>query len=363
MERIFNTRFLIVSLCTVFFISLVTLISSLFPIERWPLDRFSLNHGNETWTTYYSHENNGTFTVDNDDDGGMTAEAAEDLVHVETAPTKASEWKPKQFDNPEPNIISAIERNIRKEKKDKILLTAVANSGMSEYALNWIASLERTGQDHHFLVFAIDSELTTILQKAGYGDHVVTIPDTWFHKALSSEFSKWLQGGYTPITHAKTLVVERLLYMDVTVWFSDIDLVFVSDAIYSYLLQKLNARGSKTETLFTQETEQRIVNSGFYLMRPTNTNKRILADTIMIQDNEPKVTQQRAINRVLDDMDLSYQTSSVALLELSLFPHGRLYFERNIPKRYGFDPMIVHANYRVGDQKKEALKKADLWFI
>lgn len=243
MERTFNTRFLIVSLCTVFFISLVTLISSLFPIERWPLDRFSLNHANETWAPY-NHENNDTLTTVDD-----VAEA-EDLVHVETAPTKASEWIPKQFDNPEPDIMSAIERNIRKESKDRILLTAVANSGMSEYTLNWIASLERTGQSDRFLVFAIDSELTTILQEAGYGDHVVTIPNTWFHKALSSEFSKWLQDGYTPITHGKTLVVERLLYLDITVWFSDIDLVFVSDAIYSYLVQKLNARGSKTETLF-----------------------------------------------------------------------------------------------------------------
>lgn len=98
-------------------------------------------------------------------------------------------------------------------------------------------------------------------------------------------------------------------------------------------------------------------------MRPTNTNKRILADTIMIQDNEPKVTQQRAINRILDDMDLSYHTSSIALLDLSLFPHGRLFFERNIPARYGFKPMIVHANYRVGDKKKEALQQAGLWYI
>ncbi|KAI9492960.1 nucleotide-diphospho-sugar transferase-domain-containing protein [Zychaea mexicana] len=260
-------------------------------------------------------------------------------------------------------IRQAIQRNVRKEKRDKILLVAVANQGMAEYTLNWIESLKRTGQDGQYLVFAIDEALQATLKNAGYGDHVVQIPEAWFHQKLSSGFAKWLDNDYTPITHAKTLVVERLLYMDLTVWFSDVDIVFTHRGIYRYLVDKLNARGSKTEVLFTQETEQKIVNSGFYVMRPTDLNKRILADSILIQDKQPKVTQQRAINRVLDELDLSYQTSPVVLLDLPLFPHGRLFFERNVPAKYDLKPMIVHANYRVGDKKKEALQNANLWYI
>ncbi|CDH56078.1 hypothetical protein RO3G_10121 [Lichtheimia corymbifera JMRC:FSU:9682] len=288
---------------------------------------------------------------------------AEDLVEVNTKPTDAKDWKPKTFPAISAQVKKVIQSNVLKTKKDDILLTAVANQGMAEYTLNWIESLKRTKLDTKFLVFSIDAELEQTMIDHGYGDHVVQIPQEWFHKQLSSEFSKWLDSSYTPITHSKTLVVERLLYEGITVWFSDVDIVFTSDHIYDYLVEKLNSRRSTTELLITQETEQKITNSGFYLMRPTNTNKRILADTIMIQDNEPKVTQQRAMNRVLDEMNLSYQTSSVALLDLSLFPHGRMFFERNIPLKYGYEPLMVHANYRVGEEKKKSLQAAGLWYI
>ncbi|CAO3640556.1 unnamed protein product [Cunninghamella blakesleeana] len=255
-----------------------------------------------------------------------------------------------------------IKKNLMKHNKDNILLTAVANGGMADYTLNWIESLKRTGVNKKFLVFAIDPKLTDILTKKGYGDHVVDIPQEWFHQKLSSKEAAWLSVDYTPITHSKSLVVERLLYMDVTVWFSDVDIVFTSSSIYNFLMMKLDARKT-TEMLFTQETEQKILNSGFYIMRPTITAKRILADSIHIQDNEPKVTQQRAMNRIIDDMNLNYQNSKVALLDLSLFPHGRMYFERKVPTKFGMEPMMVHANYRIGDAKKKSLQDANLWYI
>ncbi|CAO3600789.1 unnamed protein product [Absidia cylindrospora] len=105
-----------------------------------------------------------------------------------------------------------------------------------------------------------------------------------------------ITGGGTTIVHG-----------GITVWFSDVDIVFTSDTIYDYLANEIGcARKSIKEMLFTQETEQRILNSGFYIMRPhidpANVSWR---DSTIIQENELKVTQQRAINRIIDDMDLN----------------------------------------------------------
>ncbi|KAG2223740.1 hypothetical protein INT45_003464 [Circinella minor] len=362
MERVFiSKRFLITILCTVFFISLATLLSSLLPRQTWFMnnnDNVIVQPSSEPIMTSYTDS-----IANGDNYNNDIVPEKEDLVQVNTAPTQPDIWKPKRFDDPDMTIQKAIDRNVRKENRDKILLVAVANLGMSDYTLNWIESLKRTEQDEKFLVFAIDAELQNILVAAGHANHVVKIPEEWLHKKLSSGFAKWLDNDYTPITHAKTLVVERLLYMNITAWFSDVDIVFTQKGIYRYLLDKLNARGSVTQVLFTQETEQKIINSGFYVMRPTDLNKRILDDTIVIQDKQPEVTQQRAINRVLDEIDLSYHTSPIVLLDLPLFPHGRLFFERNVPTKYNMEPMIVHANYRVGDQKREALKNANLWYL
>lgn len=342
-------------LATIFAISLLALLSNLTP-------KTSLfNNNNQVETT--SVTSNDHLLADGEPE-------AEDLVQVDTKPVSAKDWKPKTWGRLEEKIEKAIQDNVRIAKnkggEERILLTAVANQGMAEYTLNWIESLKKTGLDNKFLVFAIDQEMVETMKKHGYGKQVVLIPQNWFHTELSDEFEAWLSDGYTPITHSKSLVVERLLYTGVTVWFSDVDIVFTSPSIYDYLLMKLNSR-KQTETLFSQETEQKIINSGFYIMRPTDTNKRILAASIYIQDSEadkvPQVTQQRAMNRVLDDLNLNYQTSSIALLDLTLFPHGRMYFDLNIPTKYGMTPMMVHANYRKGDNKKKDLQKFGLWYI
>ncbi|CEP07539.1 hypothetical protein [Parasitella parasitica] len=359
MERFARNKAFAMLLATIFLLSLLALLSNLTPIQS----RSLFNN---------SQDDTGKTTATQAEQGGLDLPDEEDLVSVSTEPINAKDWQPKKWGRLSAEIEQAIEYNIRiagrsgNRKADRILLTAVANQGMAEYTMNWIASLRKCGLDDKFLVFAIDEELAETMTKAGLGKHVVMIPKEWFHKELSKDFEGWLSDGYTPITHSKSLVVERLLYTGVTVWFSDVDIVFTSSSIYDYLLMKLNSR-PHTETLFSQETEQKIVNSGFYIMRPTNTNKRILDASIYIQDmqqnKKPEVTQQRAINRILDDLNLNYQTSSVALLDLMLFPHGKAYFDQNIPTKYGMTPMIVHANYRKGNNKMLDLKKFGLWYI
>lgn len=366
MERFSRNKASAMILAVIFGVSLLALLSNL-TVNRSLLPGGEDNNLTEEiiTSTSTSDHNVGLNQVDDE------VPEDEDLVQVSTKPKSAKDWKPKNWGRLSSEIEQAISDNVRiasngKKGTERILLTAVANQGMAEYTLNWIESLKKTGLDDKFLVFAIDEEMVKTMEKEGHGKHVVMIPQDWFHKELSGKFEEWLSTGYTPITHSKSLVVERLLYTGVTVWFSDVDIVFTSSSIYDYLLMKLNSR-KQTETLFSQETEQKIINSGFYIMRPTDLNKRILDASIYIQDTEakkiPEVTQQRAMNRVLDDLNLNYQTSSIALLDLALFPHGRMYFDRNIPTKYGMTPMMVHANYRKGSNKKKDLQKFNLWYI
>ncbi|KAF7724353.1 hypothetical protein EC973_001141 [Apophysomyces ossiformis] len=354
METLLRKRTVIVIVCLFFLLSLFAFTSSLFPSR--------VANVSEDLTTFTDGQPLDSTTTSLASDEAEDQPEEEDLIQVHTELSDAKSWKPKTFEPVSDTITNIVKANVRKHKKDQVLLTAVANNGMASYTLNWIESLHRCKLADKFLVFAIDKELVDTLTEKGYGDHVVLIPENWFHQKLSAGFAEWLDKDYTPITHSKSLVVERLLYMGITVWFSDVDIVFTSPAIYDYLMTKLTSR-KFTEVLFTQETEQKIVNSGFYVMRPSNINKRILDESIRIQDNEPKVTQQRAINRILDEMNLNYQTSPIALLDLALFPHGRMYFERKIPTKYGMEPMMVHANYRKGDAKRISLIDANLWYI
>ncbi|KAI8582437.1 hypothetical protein K450DRAFT_227189 [Umbelopsis ramanniana AG] len=269
-------------------------------------------------------------------------------------------YKERVYDPPAQEVIDAIERNFI-EVAERTLLIAVVNHGMLEYTLNWIESLKRT-EITNFLVFAIDQELVDALTNIGLGSNVVLIPEEWRHVQLSGDFAAWKTNSYTPITHAKSLIVERLLYLDVTVWFSDVDIVFVNPNIYTHLMWNLKSR-KNLHMVFSQETQYTSINSGFYLMRPTDVSKRVMGRTIDIQDRIPALTQQRVMNRVLAGMDQQYKTSPMLLLDLMLFPNGHFYFGSKLPISLGFEPMMVHANYRVGDAKKAALQDVGLWYL
>ncbi|KAI9285478.1 nucleotide-diphospho-sugar transferase-domain-containing protein, partial [Umbelopsis sp. AD052] len=269
-------------------------------------------------------------------------------------------YKERVYDRPSQKVMDAIERNFI-DKVERTLLIAVVNHGMLEYTLNWIESLKRTDITK-FLVFAIDQALVDALTNLGLGSNVVLIPDNWRHVQLSGDFAAWKTNSYTPITHAKSLIVERLLYLDVTVWFSDVDIVFVNPNIYTHLMWNLKSR-KNVHMVFSQETQYTSINSGFYLMRPTDVSKRVMGRSIDIQDRVPALTQQRIMNRVLAGMDQKYKSSPMILLDLMLFPNGHFYFGRKLPTSLGFEPMMVHANYRIGDAKKAALKEVGLWFL
>jgi hypothetical protein len=278
------------------------------------------------------------------------------------------DWKEKKYKKPPPETISTIMRNLiidtsNNKSKDRVLLTAVVNSGMLDYTFNWIESLERTNQGGRFLVFAIDEGVYEALTERGYGDQVTLIPEDWFHVPLSSDFSRWKTNAYRPITHAKTLIVERLLYLDITVWFSDVDIVLLDQHARDVMLFQMNERHN-TDMIFSQEVDQRTVNSGFYMIRSTYRTKQLMDSIINEQDKTTIFTQQKIMNGVLRSMfGRDLQKSPYRLLDMLLFPNGKYYFRLNLPYNLGIKPMMVHVNYIVGDKKRESLKAKGLWYI
>ncbi|KAI8067925.1 nucleotide-diphospho-sugar transferase-domain-containing protein [Gongronella butleri] len=245
---------------------------------------------------------------------------------------------------------------------NRVLIVAAANYGMRNHAYNWIESLLHTGEDK-FLILCLDDQLYDHLHIAGFGNHAAKIPDTWLHQQIEAGFEEYYSQKYRVITHAKTLVVQQLLYLDINVLFSDVDIVWLKPRIREYLHTLLAIRDD-TQVIFQQEgAEQKEVNSGFYIMRPSEPMKRLLASTIYLADQDSGLTQQGALNRALDALDLRMRTTAVVLLDVLQWPNGYIYFENNWNNAHGVDPYIIHANYLIGDAKKNRLQQAGFWYI
>ncbi|RUS24927.1 nucleotide-diphospho-sugar transferase-domain-containing protein [Jimgerdemannia flammicorona] len=265
------------------------------------------------------------------------------------------------------DIAEAVNHNLAAER---ILITAVVNFGMLEYTLNWAESLRRSGY-RRYLVFCIDDKLYDALSSRGLESHAVRIPQDWFHVEVSSMFETYRAANYRAITHAKSLVVERLLHANITVLFSDVDIVVLRPRMLDYLRARLHSRLG-TEMFFTIENERNpanVVNSGFYIMKPTKTSLRVIAETIAIQDRMfDNITQQKAMNAALTAVTPAgspFSSREVGLLDMYLFINGYMYFleKKYTAQRMGIQPYIVHVNFMVGTAKKDTLKKAGLWYL
>ncbi|OZJ01525.1 hypothetical protein BZG36_05651, partial [Bifiguratus adelaidae] len=229
------------------------------------------------------------------------------------------------------------------------------------YVHNWMISLEQTGHKK-YLVFCLDDGLYHHLQRTGYGDHATTVPAEWFQRSVAAGFSDYWAPTYPAITHTKTLIVQRLLYLGYTVLFSDVDIVWLKPRVVDFLRGRLSIR-EETQVLFQQEGySQTTVNTGFFVMRPKDTMKKLLAETIHLQDSG-QYTQQAALNVALNSLDMDLRSSSVVLLDVFLFPNGHAYFLNDVPQKFGVEPYLTHANYLVGADKRNALIKHNLWYV
>lgn len=251
---------------------------------------------------------------------------------------------PDSFSKPDKALVDKINENIH---DDRVLIVAASNYGMRDHVYNWIESLKRTGEGDKFLMFCLDDQMYQHMVAAGYEKHAATIPSSWFHQEVDAGFEEYYTKKYRIITHAKTLIVQQLLYLDVTVLFSDVDIVWLRPQIRDFIYTYLKFR-PQTQVVFQQEgTDQRVVNSGFYMIRPSDVTKQLLAETIHLGDTNEAMTQQGAMNAALEHLDLDLRSTSVVLLDVMHFPNGYVYFSNDWPNRHGIEPFIVHANYLV----------------
>lgn len=294
-------------------------------------------------SSYLSNEQTFFDTLNETDIIQATCQCEEEVIEQPSKERKAWIDIPDRLPAPPKELLDKIHANLL---ADRVLIIATANYGMRNHVYNWIESLKRTGEEK-FLIFCFDEKLYEHLKMSGYGDRASLIPDVWFHQEVEAEFKTYFSQAYRVITHSKTLVVQQLLYLEVNVLFSDVDIVWLRPRLAEYVSTLLKIR-SETHVLFQQEGfNQQEINSGFYLMRATEEMKRLLAETIHIQDTVEGKTQQGSMNAALENLDLDIRTSSVVLLDVLHFPNGFVYYTHDLPNKHGIKPFIVHANYLV----------------
>jgi hypothetical protein len=133
----------------------------------------------------------------------------------------------------EETLVENLRQNALNEEKFVIL--ALANIGMKEMTMNWIASLLRNKYTK-FVVICFDFEMYMFLCEYGFERNAAVVPRDWIHKDISAEFVGWLSQGYKDLLHGKVLILIELWKRGFGIFYNDVDLVFLSDKVFEQIM-------------------------------------------------------------------------------------------------------------------------------
>lgn len=134
----------------------------------------------------------------------------------------------------------------------KYLILIVANVGHREFTLNLIASFHRNYNDK-YLVVCLDQLLYTSLLNASEENHVVMVPQSWLPGMnLTLSDANFGSKEYAPITQAKMVITNKFVQLSYTVFFHDVDIVWLSP----FVLEYIDRTEPTTEVLYMVDTAQ-----------------------------------------------------------------------------------------------------------
>ncbi|KAI8888123.1 glycosyltransferase family 77 protein, partial [Backusella circina FSU 941] len=268
------------------------------------------------------------------------------IIHGENAPVLVPETLP--------NIPTDVLEKLQNNKIDNTVLVTIAGYNMRYQVYNWIHKLNEI-EETHFVIFCTDNQLYVHLVVAGYEAQVALVPEDW------------LVEGKDQTSHIKTWILQRIMYADDDdglIMMVDLDAIFVRSRGMEYLTTLMNIR-HETHLIAIQDSfDQHTADTGVMMVRSRSKQvKRLLANTIQIQQREPQLTQQEAFNVALSKMELHVKTGIYVILDVMHFPNGVSFFENDLSRSKGIQPYIVHANNKAGQEQIEMLKEHGLWIV
>lgn len=242
------------------------------------------------------------------------------------------------------------------------LVAALANRGFLELALNWAESLKKLGIKN-YAVFTPDKSVQGILEKKGVNACLV-------NSKIPGNAQKFGTLRFNNIVLLKPVITYRLLKTGINVLFSDVDIAWLSNPL-DYI-KKIDSKKNGDYDIHVQcdlpdEFSIRDIkdpcercNSGFYYAKSSKKAAEFFRNALKKAWQVPNDCDQYYFNSAVKKMKGKIR---INVLDPLLFPNGSIYFKNH--KKYlkfGKKPVIVHANWAVGINKKtELLKKSGFW--
>ena len=201
---------------------------------------------------------------------------------------------------------------VSKANPEKMVILSFADFAYVELAINLHESLQAL-HITNFLFICADEKALKILKRRGIESFLYQHP-----QLNSTDASVYFSDDFKLKTSIKIKIITAALRLGFQVLFTDADVVFLRNPIHyltSYNIADLIIQNDTTNGL----------NSGFLLVRPTYSGVTLMLRTLDIVMSR-MIIDQHALNLVIKDM-VSTQSLAMVVLDIQLFPCGKVYFE------------------------------------
>lgn len=187
------------------------------------------------------------------------------------------------------------------------------------------------------------------------------MPSTWLPHVNTINESRYSTKEYNLITQSKSYIVSRLINHNFTVFLTDVDVAWLSPNIVHYIDYNVPHKDFIYAVDVLSKGEN-VVNTGFYVARPTNEVKKMFNSITELQKKE--LGNDGDFMHLLFTLYPELSCTYGYALDKMLFSNGQTYCHHRMNKKLGIKPLIFHVNYFIGfEKKKRVLIEEGIWFL
>lgn len=247
---------------------------------------------------------------------------------------------------------------------DRLILLSLVDTGFLDMAVNFYRTSLRPFGIVHFLFLSIDPAACTTLQLEGNLHCVVYDQGSGGGGGgkAEAEASEYGSDAFRRKMNVRTRAILHALRLGYTVIHSDVDVVFFADPISDLISQCPDNTSCDLAIMW----DHVVYNAGFLIARPHRQTLTLYERMLSLADEQPKVDDQQAINRIIKKLVGRHQLQ-VRTLDKRRYLNGYEYFE--IGRRMFKDNttqcvhcMVLHNNWIVSKEAKiYRFKEQGLW--
>jgi hypothetical protein len=234
---------------------------------------------------------------------------------------------------------------------DTIYFT-VTNNGYLDYTLNMLKSLNRYNIDKKVLVVCLDSISNDYFKSIGYFTHFIDLN--------LNEFSEFGTDGFAKCCYIKIFLIYKFLQMGYNVFYSDGDIFYTKNP-----LDEINMLNEECGDMWIQndtmdDNNINWVCAGFmYIRSNSNTLKHFNIEIPEFAERYNQFTKHTCDQHYLNIYIRPFL--DVKVFPLNKFPNGNYFY--NFSDKIRESITMVHFNWIVGHEKRDRMKKYNMWLV